>query len=782
MTKRPLVLLALMVVLMDFGLTHLGVIHPGEYYVEGDKVEIRGTIYSKQQKDGYNVFYLRDAYDRDRKIGRVVLYEYLEENTHKGSYEIPISARVSVQGSVLAMRRAENEGSFDERSYLVSKGIFTKVSAAYIRILEMPYFSVSNYLFELRDRIVDVYEKSLPGEEAGILSTMALGDRSILSSDAGDLFSDAGLSHIFAISGMHISIIGMGILSILSSFFKRNKAVVISSVFVILYAIMVGGSVSAVRAVGMFIIMLFAFVCNEAYDSLSAMSLMAIIILLRNPFSLLDVSFIFSFGVVLCLILLANPAADYYTRYCRLRWEKCHRTDHGRKFRIRFHQRIVRELLRGLVLQIASLPMVAFCYFVIPTYVIILNMILIPLLGLVLGVGLVGGFVGLISVKIAGIILSVCHYIIYIYEFLADVSLRLPYSRLTVGRPGIWQVLIYYIILLLCSFLLLRRVDEMKRQKGNDADIREWHPIHTLKVCMILAALLLIINYRFNKFEVVMLSVGQGDGIFLDSGMGKRFFIDGGSTSNDEVGKYVMEPFLRSRGVDRIDGWFLSHMDLDHISGFTELLESGYRVERLYLAKGIEPGEQLEKIKGLCSKYNVDIIYTMPGDTVSCHGKRRDSDSLEIECIAPEYPSEFSGPNENSQVLCLRYYDGSGEEFDGIFTGDIGEEQEEAILEGTYGNRLKELGSKGELEILKSAHHGSNSSNCQRFLEVLNPNMIIISAGKNNRYHHPGRETVARMDDLDLEHLCTIDTGQITVRMENGKVMVFVFLCDQSHQ
>lgn len=781
MANRPLVLLALAVLFLDFGLTYFGVIRPGEYYSEGDKTKIRGVIYSKQHKDGYNVFYLKDCYDKDNKIGRVILYEYFGENTNKGSYEIPISTKVEASVEVLKMRCAENEGGFDEKSYLISQEIFTKAAIEDIRVLQVPYFSVSNYLFELRERIAGVYEAVLPGEEAGILSTMALGDKSILEPEAGDLFSEAGLSHLFAISAMHISIVGMGLLSILSHILNRHIGAVISGCFVGLYAIMVGGSVSAVRAVGMFIVMLLAMVTYEAYDTLSAMALMAIIILVRNPFALYNVSFIFSFGVVACLVFLANPVADYYTEYCRLRWEKTHRKDHGRRFRIRFSQRIIRELLRGMSLQIASLPLVAYYYFSVPTCVIILNMILLPLLGVLLGCGLVGGLLGLCLPLMSEIFLPCCHYIIYFYEFMAAASTKLPFSKIIIGKPDLIRVKIYYVVIILVSIYVKRNIDIIKFEDGRqDSETVNWKKSMAF-IGAVFTVLFLFISIRFSEFEVVMLSVGQGDGIFIDSGMGERYFVDGGSTSNDKVGKYVMKPFLYSRGVSKIDGWFLSHMDLDHVSGFVELVEDGFEVERLYLAKGIEEGEELAEIRSLCNKYNIDIIYMVPGDAVCCSkngfvlsGEKR----MEIECIAPDYPSGFSGPNENSQVLWLRYNDGWDEDFDCIFTGDIGEEQERAIASGEYSNRLTTLGEHSKIEVLKSAHHGSNSSNCSDWLSILSPRLCIISAGKNNRYGHPGKEAIARMDEFGLPHLCTIDCGQITLRWKDGETTVDRFAVD----
>lgn len=784
-----------------------------KYVEKQDELVFEGKLYKKEVKNERTIYYLKNVLTTERKIGRIVYYPN-EDNAVIGAW-------MYAKGTVLAMHIAENEGGFDEAAYYRSLGIAAKVAEEESYRTDEPMVSAGEWLYRLRERMRLVYKRSLYGEEAGLLAMMAIGSRTAVDADAKELFSEAGLSHIFAISGLHISIVGMGIFALLR---RRKCSILVSAavggVIVVLYAQMVGASVSTVRAVGMFIVLLLANVFGQAYDSLSALAAMAVVILVANPLAVGQASFVFSFGAVAGLVLVASPVAKIYEKCCEWRWEQTHQKGKGRRWHIRIHERILSALIWGAALQVATIPLVAYYFYSVPTYVLFLNLVLLPCMGILLGLGLVGGLIGCVLPQVGMVLLFPCHFLLYYYEWMAAMSLELPCSRWIVGKPALWKMAVYYIVIYFLCYRLNRwkeRVQEEHRQTMERVSGRRTHQrlrfggrkraVQTVLVC---GALLLFLQGWARQFEVVMLSVGQGDGIFVDSGMGERYFIDGGSTSQEELGKYTLLPFLKCRGIGWIDAWFLTHTDLDHISGFLELVESGYRVERLVLAESIEKTEKYEEIVQLCRKYNVNINYMKPKDRIICAGGLLRKRNLAWECVAPDVPPQFSGPNENSLVLHLRYWEGGrdtaavlrgnengkGKEkgkgrgnnaaelpendkvFDGIFTGDIGEEQERAILVGECGKSLSELGERQEIELLKSAHHGSNGSNCTEWLAALQPQLTIISAGENNRYGHPGKEAIARMDELGVEHICTIDCGEILVKWVDGEMKVNSFFND----
>ncbi|MBR1629312.1 MAG: ComEC/Rec2 family competence protein, partial [Lachnospiraceae bacterium] len=439
------------------------------------------------------------------------------------------------------------------------------------------------------------------------------------------------------------------------------------------------------------------------------------------------------------------------------------------------HQRAVSALLWGLFLQMATLPLVAYYYYSVSVYGVLLNILLLPFLGVLLSLGLIGGFLGCVWLPVGACLLNPCHYIFYYYEKMASFFVSLPGAEWIIGKPHIFQIMIYYTGL----FLVVLRLEQwgleeyekhqlaIERVSGRFLHQSQSFGEGRMRVFVSLACVILLFGLQWRpiqEFEVVMLSVGQGDGLFVDSGMGKRFLIDGGSTSTTELGKYTLLPFLKSRGIASIDIWFLTHMDEDHISGFIDLAAGGYPIKTLVLARAVEQTGKYDQILELCRRRHITVRYMTTKDRIAVQGGLVQKKEVSFECLGPDWPSLFSGANENSLVLGLRY-----QGFEAIFTGDIGTEQEDAMLAE---KRLSEFARDGRVELLKAAHHGSNGSNGTEWLSVVDPVLIVISAGKNNRYHHPGKEAVERMDGLKLKHLCTIECGQISVRWKDGKMWV----------
>jgi competence protein ComEC len=261
-------------------------------------------------------------------------------------------------------------------------------------------------------------------------------------------------------------------------------------------------------------------------------------------------------------------------------------------------------------------------------------------------------------------------------------------------------------------------------------------------------------------FEIDVLSVGQGDGIYIQSPEGTDFFIDGGSSSKSEVGTYVIEPFLKYHGVREVSYWFITHMDEDHYNGVLEVLEGDVGIRYLVLAKTVEKNEGYDALCRACEAHGVTILYMEAGDVIG-------TKQMRLECFYPPSVAAYEGTNENSLCLLL-----SMEDFHGVFTGDLGEEQERYILSHGMGRRLRDM----HIDFLKAGHHGSNSSDCAEWLETLQPEVVFISAGKNNSYGHPGKEFLGRLEKQQIPCYCTIDKGQLTLRKNGKRMEIYGFL------
>ncbi|MCR5639942.1 MAG: DNA internalization-related competence protein ComEC/Rec2 [Lachnospiraceae bacterium] len=674
-----------------------------------------------------------------------------------------LDTTVLVEGSIRPFRRPENDGGFDEANYNQSMGVMAVVKATDLQEIKAPKILLREGLFQLRRRMAQVYDVYLPGEESGILAAMTLGEKGDLLPEAKDLFQETGISHILAISGLHISMVGMLLFRLLRKRWAPLPAATVTVVVVILYGMLTGSSISTNRAVGMFVILMIATVFGCSYDLLSALSVMAILLLWQNPLAYRQVGFVFSFGAILGVALVANPLSQTYEMLCDYRWRTHHRMDHGKQFHKNAKEVVVSALIGGIGIQLASLPLCAYFFYGFPIYVVGVNLLVLPVLGIVISLGLLGGLLGGICGAIWGlhpalnIFFYPCHLILYFYEAVSGWSLDLPMAQMIVGRPTWWQMLLYYGLLLGvvwgCYTWTKKQLDGRweRARHGNRRMATNRVRCFVVALGVMVLPLVGLLYHPTRGFEVDMLSVGQGDGIYISSPEGVDFFLDGGSTSKQQVGEYVIAPFLKYHGVAKISYWFVSHTDEDHYSGLLEVLASEIRIEHVVIPTTMEHNEGYEQIALACQAAGTKLLHIQEGQIVGT-GRMR------IECFYPTDPAPYTGTNENSMCLLV-----TTEDFCGIFTGDLGEEQEAWILRNHLLPRLQ--GRK--VDCLKAAHHGSNGSNSEAWLDAIHPEFVMISAGKNNSYGHPGDAFLGRLKEREIPWALTATSGQIQLRKEH---------------
>ena len=817
---------------------------------EGQVVRFQGELAKIEKKTTSYYLYFNSIINED-----MVLDSSETIILQSDSDDLPIGATAIVEGKKEKWNVARNEGNFDEKSYYNSVGTLMKVKGT-AEVMEEPFVGVGELLYCVRENVKQAFVSNLPGEEGGIVSAMTLGDKSELDAEVKDLFKLSGLAHILAISGLHISIVGMSIYRMMR---RRGTpfgvAGVISSVIVVLYGMLTFGGVSTIRAVVMFLVMILADILGEGYDSLSAIGTAMIYVLLVYPYSVDSVGFIFSFGAVMGIAVVVNPLVAMYDRFCRVRFVydgsnrvnrvgvlansafmsrfisgfkaddyKASETNVGDykasesksgdykgsesksgdykaseskagTFRISGYkpsikERVCKALLSGILIQLVTLPIVCTFYYEIPTYVVILNCLVIPLLGALLGISLIGGVTVVIGAALFGvfiigtlfdfigsILLWGAHIIVYLYEMLAYFSLQLPMARIVTGSPNVIKVIVYYLVLFFVTrFLLYKYEDIEKVFEEKEIQLRNGNDKRYLIFCLavvITSVLFITNNYNCDDFEMDMIDVGQGDGILVAGD--NNYFFDGGSTDVKNVGTYRILPFLKYKGIRRIDYWFVSHVDSDHISGLLEALDSGYPIDNIVVDKYMLGEDNYQDIKIRANEQGIEIIVMDKGDVVS-------ENNLKFACVFAG-SDEIDDINGNSLAI-LGEYEEDDSDIRFFIGGDMTVDSEKCLLS----DASEETGDKSEypygdlrdmlsgVDILKLSHHGSKSSSSEEFLQLLSPKMSIISAGVNNRYHHPSKEVVSRLDDLGIPHMCTQDYGRLKVNLDDKSVKVEVFL------
>ena len=397
----------------------------------------------------------------------------------------------------------------------------------------------------------------------------------------------------------------------------------------------------------------------------------------------------------------------------------------------------------SLAINIMLFPMTLWFFYVFPTYSVVLNMLVLPLTGPVLGIGMVGSFLLLCIPRLGELCLTICKWILEFYEWICRVGSKLPYARLVLGRPDWWKVALYYILLL----VVIGEVHSLKRKGKVKRKIRiAW----TALVVMIA-----VLVYRpHGRLEIVVLDVGQGDGISIRGPQGMTFFIDGGSSDRSKLGEYCIEPFLESQGIGVLDYAFVTHGDYDHYSGIAEMLdrqEKGIKIRNLVLPVHYKEDESLMELAVKAKNAFVNVLVIKKGECIQ-------DGAMEIFCLHPAKADDKLIGNEGSMVLSVTYG-----EFSMLCTGDIEGEGEELLTE-----RME----RESYDVLKVAHHGSKHSTSEQFLKCCSPMIAVISAGEGNSYGHPHKELLKRLGEAKCRIYNTQKNGAIILQTDGNSLTI----------
>jgi len=708
---------------------------------QGDTVLAQGRLYKKEAKNERYYLFLdkgrilidNDSVPCDEIMIQVDSLHYILGNT------------LVVRGRYKEFEAARNEGGYDEREVYFNKGITIKIDQIFsVSSYGKPY-TFREFLYDVKEKMKGVMNNYLTKENAGVLSSVVLGDKTELTVEDKDSYSSAGISHILSVSGLHISLLCMGIFKLLRKVrIPILPSMLVSTLFSIVYCLFTGASVSTVRAVGMFIISMIAMILGEAYDIVSALSLLCIIILIDNPFALFSAGFLLSFSAVLGIEVTGKKLVRVYSvisdrrDYFRKVKRQLRRTKIPLVFeKVRsYFDGFEQMLLINVGIILTTLPFVAWFYYEIPTLSLIVNILVIPLMGVLLGLGFLGSALGVI-ISFLGRIIIPCGYIVEFYRIVANGTSKAGFSKWITGRPTTVCLVIYFGVLFMALFLLDKvkshvSLDAGDRGESLSGDLRRFNRINAIYFVLVIGLVVLLVSIltviRNHNACIKMLDVGQGDGIYISTGEAD-IFIDGGSSSIKQVGKYRIAPFLKYIGAGSIEYWIISHPDDDHISGFLELLEDRYTIENVIVSKYIVKNENFDKIRQLCDKNGIKLIYISPGDMLD-FGKEK------MTCLYPY--SETSNENDASLVL---FYE--TDDMDVLFTGDMGTDPEKELM-----NTWQWPGDN-KTHILKVAHHGSKNSSDKDFLAMCSPDIALISSGQHNSYGHPHKETLEKLESLN---------------------------------
>lgn len=676
-----------------------------------------------QTEDGMKLILSGCVDMENNKINGVVVYCPVNN-------EIETGAIILAEGRLQALSIARNEGNFNERQYYSSLKIYSKMKTERVDIIRPPdniFFVTAGFISK---NIKNCF-KNISPEYEGRISSIVLGDQSNLDPDVKELYKDSGIAHLLAISGLHISFAGSVIYRLLRgrgvSFFSSALC---AGFCVITYTVMTGSALSAIRASVMFLFAVTADVAGRTYDAPSALSAQMIATLFVYPASITSASFLLSYMSVTSIIIS------------------------DKLFKNSFKSFVLKLLLSDFKISFAIfiglLPANLYYYYETPVYSVFLNMLILPLAGLLMGISLAAGLAGIVFPPAGVFLIGTAERIFDIYDFLCNTFSKFPHSSIVTGRPSPEQILIYYALVLLSVIIFLQL-----RKKSIFFKF-------VIPLSLVVTALFLITKQTKNDFYLAMIDVGQGDCILVHTESGKNILFDGGSSDIKNAYKYRLESFLKYRGISKIDACFISHSDDDHINIICDLLDdNSIKTDKLILPdiKNELRDEGYMNLETKAGQKNIPVSYAKAGFKTG-------DESFNVKCISPDEKIYNALRSEDINAYSAVYYY-TDDDISALLTGDMTSDTEKYLLEN------KKI---IKTDILKVAHHGSKNSSTEEFIDKAAPMLGIVSCGVNNRYGHPADETLLRFKETKTPVIATKDRGGIIIYKEKDKLSVDCFL------
>ncbi len=753
-----------------------------------------GTVKNIVYKEDYIMLYMKD--NSLNKQG-IIVYSYYTDD-----YSAGIDDEIDVSGEVSMWEKAHNPGNFNSRLYYISCGYPYKCNADRITVIHSGKDSFNAWLYSLKRRFKAVYNTVYDEYDNQLMNSMVLGDKYELEADVKDMYQKSGVSHLLAISGLHISIAGMSVYNMLRKRLNQKISALAGILVILSYLMFTGESVSAARAVCMLVMTIIADVRARTYDMVTALAMASVMQIMDNPYIICNTSYIMSFFAMLgiALVLPVISSADKTLVFIK----KKNRKNRTLKDEVIY---LLCDSLSGCIaIQLMLLPALLYISYETSFISVILNLIVIPLMPVVMISGIVSGLVGLVSIKCAWFMAGAAHYVLKLYDILCKACADIQAGTYVTGRPQVWQLVLYMFILAVwiaadseyvkyCTIYHISNVHGIWRNVSNNAsnihyvwrnvcNVSNLHDAsrnvcniyrnscnisHNIKsVILIVLLILAAVNMRYvhpKGLYIMMLDVGQGDCIYIRDENGISYLFDGGSTDVKQAGKYRIYKTLRYMGIRRIDYAVISHGDADHVNGIKELIDmsgASFTVGEVVMPD-IKDKDSEESYAGMIEyahKAGINISYKKAGDVLVCDN----STAFKITCMHPCESYDYEDANDYSAVYMIEYKD-----FSMLMMGDAGKKVEKCMM-----NDWKE---HKDLKVfaLKAGHHGSRYSCSEAFLESIDPAIALISCGKDNRYKHPHKEMLTRLHNMDIKPYRTDEDGAIMINVSADKIKVQVY-------
>ncbi|MEO4052215.1 DNA internalization-related competence protein ComEC/Rec2 [Solibacillus sp. CAU 1738] len=647
-----------------------------------------------------------------RNIYIIYTFSSEQEKAYFGGMQLA-GQHYFVTGNIEAPDLPAHEYGFNMQNYLKSKnalGILEISSWHYIEKDTTIMQKLAEQRFRLKQHIEHTFPESLVAEAQALL----IGLQENVEYETSRAYQKLGITHLFAISGLHVALVSfMFFQGLLRLGVRRELATVILIAILPIYGVVAGGAPSVWRAVSVVEFVMLAGYFRWRVSLIDALAISFIGFVILQPGAVFQIGFQLSYLATLSLIFSSRLLASMPNWWAQ-------------SFMITF------------VCQLLVYPLLLVHFYELSLSSFLANIVFVPLFSLVI---LPFNFLLLVATYLP---IPIDTWLFSLYEPCRTMLTKLimflqslPYQMWIPGKPGVAVMIVCYISVLVTLYY---------------AEVRKWRLM--LPVLLIPAIVVQLIPYTNKNLIVSFINVGQGDSILIelpyrkavyliDTGGLLRFEQEAWKERNDlyEVGRQIVVPYLKGKGIAKIDTLILTHADADHVEGAEEILREIAIREVHVTPNSLEKAVMNDFLEEVAKK-KIVIREQLAGH------------NWEIGNTVFRYiwPTEtdYEG-NNDSLVLVME-----AGPFKALFTGDLEKEGEAALVSSAYQD-IKNV------TLLKAGHHGSKTSSTEDFINAANPQLTIFMAGKNNRYKHPHNEVVERFNMHGFKHLTTGEVGTVIV-------------------
>lgn len=712
-------------------------------YSNVEDIQIEALVISNKEEqefvNRYKVKVIEDKYKNTNlyiKIDKNINLEYGDKIKIKGEFEEPQSQR--------------NYKGFDYKQYLKTLKIYGTIKVDTIEVKEKNCGNSINLLanktfLKIKNNIEKTYNKEISSIILGVM----LGYTDNIDKEIKEQFSESNISHVLAVSGMHIAYVIIISKKITEKVLGKRISYIVASFILIIYMYITGFSTSIVRAGIMGIITCMSFVFYRKSNTINNIAISSLIILVNNPYTLMSISFLLTYGGTLGIILF-NSTIEKILKSIKIR---------NKKWKYLFvkiqrkSENIIKIISVLISAQIIIAPIMLIQFNTIGISFLITNLLLSFIIGIIVMGGFLQILISFISNQLGKILANFISIPIYGLILISKIGTKIPLGNFKVGTPNLNQIIIYYIII----YIVIYFYKLFHSQKLNSTQIRIKNIIYLIKykikpykrkikyIVVIIFFVILILSFFPKNLKLYFIDVGQGDSTLIITPSNQKILIDGGGSENYEVGKNTLVPYLLDRKINRIDYILISHFDQDHVGGIIELLEE-VKVEKIIISKQIKITEQYIKLIKIAKYKNIKIIQVKKGDKLNIEP------NLIIDILFPNTNQITDNAINNNSIVAKITY----KNLKILFTGDIEEIAEKELIKLYKNNELR-------ADILKVAHHGSKTSSTQEFLNLVKPKIALIGVGKNNNFGHPNKDVLERLKYIGTKVYRTDECGEIMI-------------------